>query len=116
MEQTLDVTLRTASDMAAQEWEPFDQIDGVRYKVIWRDGESYAGLLHLEPGAVVPEHEHPKAHHHVFVTWGEAVVNGELAKMGAYAHVPAGVRHGLAAADGVGCTVLYLYLPAESHR
>ena len=111
MEQTLGLTVRTAAEIADAGWKPFDQVDGIRYKVLWRDGDAMAGLMHLGPGASVAQHSHGHAHHHVYVISGSGAVCGEPVEAGAYVHVPAGVSHSIAAAEGKGCTILYLYLP-----
>ena len=111
MEQTIGLTIRTAADVGDQDWMPFGEVDGVRHKILWRDGSAVAGLMHLEPGAEVGAHAHEHAHHHVYVISGHGAVSGNPVEAGAYVHVPAGVTHHLAAAEGMGCTLLYLYLP-----
>jgi quercetin dioxygenase-like cupin family protein len=107
-----EATVRTEPDIEAQPWESFDQVEGVSHKVLWRLGPAMAGLMRLGPGAAVPTHHHDEGHHHVYVTAGQVALGGRTMGPGAYAHVPAGVEHGLTADSVEGCTLLYLYLPS----
>lgn len=102
--------VRTSESIEAMPWEPFGNVWGVRQRILWRAGDSYAGLLRLEPGAAVAGHEHRRAHHHALVLDGECTMLGAPVTEGAYVHVPAGVRHAIEHVGPTGCTLFYLYL------
>jgi quercetin dioxygenase-like cupin family protein len=91
-------------------WEPLGMIEGVRNKVMWRDGTSMAGLMEVAPGHRLGAHTHRENHHHMWVVDGHVEVVGKLLGPGGYAHIAAGVEHDLDATDTEGCTVYYLYL------
>jgi mannose-6-phosphate isomerase-like protein (cupin superfamily) len=107
-------TLVTCTAAEALAWHPLEPYDGVEYKLLWRSGKSVAGLMRLAPGAAVTSHTHVRSHHHLWVVDGAAEMLGERVGPGTYAHVPAGVEHGLRGVGEAGCTVLYLYLRDES--
>lgn len=83
---------------------------GVDHEVLWRRGDDRSGLMWVEGGAVIPEHRHDEAEHHIWVLEGRARVAGRTLDHPAYCHVPAGVTHEVQGVAPAGCTVLYLYL------
>jgi quercetin dioxygenase-like cupin family protein len=83
---------------------------GVTSTILWQRGKDVAGLLRFEPGAVMPEHRHDEAEHHVWLVDGRLRVDGHTVTAGAYWHVPAGVPHKLEGAGPEPCTIFYLYL------
>jgi hypothetical protein len=85
---------------------------GVDHEVLWRRGIDRAGLMWIEGGAVLPEHQHDEAEHHIWLLEGRARVGGRTLVHPAYCHVPAGVAHEVEGVAPDGCTVLYLYLGA----
>jgi quercetin dioxygenase-like cupin family protein len=102
----------TAADSLA--WHPLDPFEGVDQKLLWRSGESVAGIMRIGPGGVVSPHAHVLAHHHMWVIDGTAEMLGERVGPGTYLHIPAGVEHGVRDVGEDGCTVLYLYLREDS--
>lgn len=96
-------------DVGALPWEPLRGMGDVRHKVLWRSGDSVAGLLRVEPGASEVGHTHTTAHHHAWVLEGSARVAGIPVEKGAYVHVPAGVRHAITDTGPDGCTLFYLF-------
>jgi hypothetical protein len=85
---------------------------GVDHEVLWRRGIDRAGLMWVRGGAVVPEHQHDEAEHHIWLLEGSARVAGRTLQHPAYVHVPAGVTHRVEGIAPDGCTVMYLYLAA----
>ena len=87
-------------DPDEMEWSTSD-FPGIRHKVLWSDPESGRStiLFNLEPGAVVPAHEHTD----VEQTW---VISGSFedaegrALPGHYIWRPAGNRHEARSVDG----------------
>lgn len=106
--------VRTAASIEAMPWEPFGTVAGVTQRLLWRAGDSYAGLLRLSPGATIAGHHHRRGHHHVWVVEGECSTLGGRVSAGSYAHVPAGVRHSIEAIGPDPCTLFYLYLREEA--
>lgn len=96
-------------DVGVLPWEPLRGMGDVRHKVLWRSGDSVAGLLRVEPGANEVGHTHATAHHHAWVLSGSAQVAGIPVEEGSYVHVPAGVQHAITDAGPDGCTLFYLY-------
>jgi quercetin dioxygenase-like cupin family protein len=78
------------------DWQPF--MPKIRIKVLIREGESMTYLLRLEPGAMVPPHEHPQTEECV-VLEGEARIGDLVVKAGDYHAAPAGHPHGLLRSD-----------------
>lgn len=100
----------TASEVLER---PLEHLHGVRNaltKVLWRSGESMAGILLLEPGASLGTHVHEHADHHAFVLEGRCRLNGEQLLAGSYMFVPRGKVHTVAGGHPSGCRVLYFYL------
>jgi hypothetical protein len=95
-------------DLLGRAREPL--VPGVEHEVLWRRGIDRAGLMWVEGGAGVPEHEHAEAEHHIWLLEGRARVGGRTFTHPAYWHVPAGVVHRIEGIAPDGCTVLYLYL------
>jgi hypothetical protein len=85
---------------------------GVEHEVLWRRGIDRAGLMWIQGGALIPEHEHEEAEHHIWLLEGSARVGGRAVDHPAYCHVPAGVPHEIEGVAPRGCTVMYLYLGA----
>lgn len=94
-------------------WHPLEPFAGVEYKLLWRSGKSVAGLMRIAPGGELAPHAHVRSHHHLWVIDGTAEMLGEKVGPGTYAHVPAGVEHGIEHVGEAGCTLLYLYLRDE---
>jgi quercetin dioxygenase-like cupin family protein len=84
---------------------------GVLQTVLWREGHSTAGLMWIEAGAIVPEHRHDGAEHHIWLLDGQADVGGRRVGQGSYWHVPAGVPHAVDCRTTNGGHLFYLYLP-----
>ena len=98
--------------VAAAPWELMPGLADVRHKLLWRAGDSTAGVMKVEAGHTIASHAHREAHHHAWVIEGTMrLLDTELAP-GSYAHVPAGVDHEVVAGPE-GCTFLYLYLEAH---
>lgn len=93
----------------AMPWVPLAGLGHARHKVLWRSGESLAGVMQVDPGAEIPEHSHHGAHHHMWVLDGTCTVLGRTVDAGSYAHIPGHLDHGVAAGPD-GCTFFYLYL------
>jgi len=106
-------TLVTRAASEALAWHPLEPYQGVDYKLLWRSGRSVAGLMRVAPGGAVSPHAHDRAHHHMWVVDGTAEMLGEHVGPGTYAHVPAGIEHGIRGVGEDGCTLLYLYLLDE---
>ena len=83
---------------------------GVTYKVLWREAGSLAGVMWVAAGAVVPEHVHDSASHHVWVVDGRARTGDRELGRGSYWHVPAGIPHAVEGLEAFGCELFYLYL------
>lgn len=90
--------------------EPLGTIAGVTHRVLWRTGESMAGVLVVDGGHRLGAHAHRANHHHMWVLEGHAVVCGTDVGRGSYVHIPEGVEHDIDATSSEGCTVFYLYL------
>lgn len=103
-------TVVDREDVHAKQWKPIPEFKGVTQKVLWHEGLSYAGLMHLEPGAHVGEHTHHFAAHHVWVVEGVIGVDGRTLGPGSYCHVAAGTEHGIVEVGLEGATIFYLYL------
>ncbi len=77
---------------------------GVRYKRMW---SSRTLLLECEPGAVVPDHEHP-TYEHALVLSGDLISDLGVFHAGDYHGVPAKGRHSPWTTK-TGCRVLVQY-------
>lgn len=100
-------------------WEPFRdrrgaELRGVFLKLLWSDprGNGYAGLLRLEPGAIMGKHVHRLSVHHIWVIEGSCHVDRDYLSEGSYSYVPVATEHGIDKAGPAGCTLFYLYLRA----
>ncbi|MFU8840819.1 MAG: cupin domain-containing protein [Nitriliruptoraceae bacterium] len=82
---------------------------GVTYAPLWTEGRSFAGVFHLEPDAVIPEHTHTSHCHHVWMLDGEVRILDRTLPPGSYAYVAPGQPHDLVAGPD-GATAFYLYL------
>ncbi len=96
--------------------EPLGHMPGVRHRVLWRDGTSFAGVLTIDAGPRLGAHTHRVNHHHIWVIDGHATILGRDVHAGGYVHVPAGVEHDLDCATTGGCTVFYLYIAPGSQE
>jgi hypothetical protein len=97
-------------DLRGRSREPL--VPGVEHEVLWRRGIDRAGLMWIKGGAVIPEHRHDEAEHHIWLLEGGARVGGRTLEHPGYCHVPAGVPHEIEGIAPHGCTVMYLYLGA----
>jgi mannose-6-phosphate isomerase-like protein (cupin superfamily) len=123
---TPDAVLLDPREVATLPWRPFAAISGARDRVLWQDpaGKSFAGLLHLDPGASVLPHIHLRAIHHLWVVSGSCTIDGRTLDAGSYGFVPAGRTHGIEQVGRAGCLLFYLYqhqgtteqAAATSHR
>ena len=102
-------TVLTADAVAALPLEPLGHLEGVRHRVLWRDGTSMAGVLTVAGGHHLGRHSHRANHHHLWVLDGRATVLGTELGPGGYAHIPSSVDHDIDATGSDGCTVFYLY-------
>jgi quercetin dioxygenase-like cupin family protein len=105
--------LLTANEVQEGRWKQLDDQPGVTHTVLWRSGDVVIGMIRLEPGAENPEHVHQAAHHHFFLTQGEASIVGRRLQAGGYAHIPPGQPHGVTEVGPEGCTFFYSYRPME---
>jgi mannose-6-phosphate isomerase-like protein (cupin superfamily) len=79
-------------------------------KLLWRSGDSVAGLMYVEPGGDLTLHRHRHAHHHAWVVDGHCHILGRTVGPGGYIHIPPGVDHDIVAAGPDGATIFYLYI------
>jgi quercetin dioxygenase-like cupin family protein len=86
-----------------------DLAPGVTYAQLWTEGRSFAGVFHLEPDAVIPEHTHTYHCHHIWTLQGQVRILDRLLTPGSYAYVAPGQPHDLVA-GAEGATAFYLYL------
>jgi len=86
-----------------------DLAPGVTYTQLWTEGRSFAGVFHLEPDAVIPEHTHTFHCHHVWTLTGDVRILDRTLAPGSYAYVAPGQPHDLVAGPD-GATAFYLYL------
>lgn len=107
-------TLVTAAAAEARAWHPLDSYEGVDYKLLSQSGTSVAGLMRIDPGAMVTSHAHVRSHHHMWVVDGTVEILGEAVGAGAYVHIPARVDHSIRVVGDRAATMLYLYLRDES--
>ncbi len=101
------VDAATIADLPMHELSP-----GVTYAQLWAHGRSFAGVFHLEPGAVIEEHTHRYHCHHVWTLDGEVTILDRTLAPGSYAYVAPGQAHDLVAGPE-GATAFYLYLVTE---
>lgn len=90
-----------------------EQLSGMgqtRSKLLWRAGDSIAGVMEVDPHGELPTHVHRDAHHHVSVLSGRCRILGSELGPGAYVHIPAGVDHGVTGVGADGCRFFYRYL------
>lgn len=80
----------------AGDWQPF--VPKVSMKVLMRQGDTLTYLLRLEPGAVVPPHDHPQTEECVVLS-GEARIGDLVIRAGDYHAAPAGRPHGMVTSD-----------------
>lgn len=91
-------------------WKRLSGMEQARSKLLWRAGDSVAGVMEVDPHREVPVHVHPAAHHHMWILGGRCTVLGSELAPGAYVHIPAGVDHGISGVGADGCRIFYLYL------
>lgn len=80
----------------AGDWQRF--MPKVDMKVLMRQGDTLTYLLRLEPGAVVPPHDHPQTEECVVLA-GEARIGDLVVRAGDYHAAPAGKPHGLVSSE-----------------
>jgi len=78
------------------DWQRF--MPKVGMKVLMRQGDTLTYLLRLEPGAVVPPHDHPLTEECVVLA-GEARIGDLVVRAGDYHAAPAGRPHGLLSSE-----------------
>jgi len=100
----------TAEAIGRLPTERLGSIAGVTHRVIWRNGNSMAGVMRVAAGHRLGTHRHRTNHHHLWVVDGRATILGVEVGQGSYVHVPSGIDHDIDAAETGGCTVFYLYL------
>jgi quercetin dioxygenase-like cupin family protein len=101
--------LVSREELNAMAWEPDPRLGaGISHKLLWHSGDSVGGVMRIEPGGCLAAHTHRRAHHHLWVINGSAIVLGRQLGAGSYIHVPAGVEHTIASPTG--CQFLYFYL------
>ena len=109
--------MTTVADLAQGPW--LELAPGVRMSPLFGDG-AMLNLLDFEPGASVPEHDHP--HEQLGL-----VVDGELVlaiagtqhrlRAGQAYQIPGGVGHAAWTEEGVRCRVLDVFQPVrEDYR
>jgi mannose-6-phosphate isomerase-like protein (cupin superfamily) len=103
-----------AFQVGSMSWHDLPGSEGVAYKLLWRSGKSVAGILRVPYGCEVSLHVHRRSHHHLWLLDGSADILGHRLGEGSYAHIPAGVEHGITSPGPHGCSVLYLYLRDET--
>lgn len=86
------ITIRSAEG----DWQPF--VPKISMKVLMREGDMLTYLLKLEPGAMVPPHDHPQTEECLALE-GEARIGELVVKAGDYHAAPAGQPHGLFRSD-----------------
>ena len=79
-------------------------------KLLWRSGDSVAGIMYVEPGQHLTLHRHRYAHHHAWVVEGRCEILGQALGAGSYVHIPPGVDHDVVAVGPEGATIFYLYI------
>jgi quercetin dioxygenase-like cupin family protein len=85
-------------------------MDSTTSKLLWRSGDSVAGIMDVEPGRHLTLHRHRCAHHHAWVLEGRCEILGRTLRPGSYVHIPPGVDHDILAAGPEGATIFYLYI------
>ena len=95
-------------------WRRLSGMGQARSKLVWRAGDSVAGVMEVDPHGVVPAHVHPGTHHHVWVLSGRCSILGSELGPGAYVHIPAGVEHSITGVGADGCRFFYLYVDAAA--
>lgn len=85
-------------------------LEAARSTLLWRSGDSVAGILEVDPGGTLAPHCHVGAHHHMWVDQGTCTILGHDLGPGAYVHVPAGAEHGVSGVGPEGCRIVYLYV------
>jgi mannose-6-phosphate isomerase-like protein (cupin superfamily) len=109
METTILPLVLASEAVAALPVEPLGRFGGVRHRVMWRDGLSMAGVMHVDGGYRLGTHAHRVNHHHMWVIEGRAVIVGAELDPGSYVHIPSGVDHDVDATGTEGCAVFYVY-------
>lgn len=102
-----------ASAVEAIPWETLHGLEHVQHKLLWRSGDSSAGIMRVEPGEGIASHAHREAHHHAWILEGTCTMLGARLGPGSYVHIPGGVEHAVSDIGPEGCTFLYLYIEAH---
>lgn len=91
-------------------WKRLSGMEQARSKLLWRVGDSVAGVMEVDPKGELPVLVHPGTHHHMWILSGWCTILGSELGPGAYVHIPAGVDHGISGVGAGGCRFFYLYL------
>lgn len=102
------ITIRAAEG----DWQAF--MPKVALKVLMRDGDTMTYLMRIEPGGMVPPHDHPQTEECVVLD-GEAYIGDLRVKAGDYHAAPAGKPHGLLRSDGGALLFLRGAVPAAKN-
>jgi quercetin dioxygenase-like cupin family protein len=84
-------------------------------KLLWRSGDSVAGIMYVEPSCGVTLHRHRHAHHHAWVVEGTCQIMDRTLGPGSYTHIPPGIDHDVVAAGPEGATIFYLFIDEGPH-
>jgi quercetin dioxygenase-like cupin family protein len=111
-QQILDGLLRTAN----LEWTPLVEsgvnTTGISVKCLRSDeatGRAASSILHFEPGATYPYHNHPSGEE-LFVLAGNCIIEGATLDAGDFLYTPPGSKDSVRTETG--CTLL-LQVPEE---
>jgi hypothetical protein len=97
-----------AATVDGLKWKQLSGMEHARSKLLWRAGDSVAGIMEVGPYEQIPGHAHAGSHHHMWILSGHCTVLGSELGPGGYAHIPAGVDHGIAGVGADGCQFFYL--------
>jgi quercetin dioxygenase-like cupin family protein len=103
----------TSSDVQELPWEHLHDVQEAVTKVLWRSGQSLAGILRLEGGASLGRHVHSNGEHHAYVLEGRCLFDSKPLPAGSYIHVPRGTRHEVVGDQPDGCRILYFFMSDE---
>lgn len=82
---------------AEQSWQ--ERRPGVRWKLLWAEGERQALLVRYAPGATIPRHRH-LGDEQIFVLEGSVSDDTGTCTSGNYARRPPGCVHTVTSRDG----------------
>ena len=107
---TVDAVVFDAAAVAGRPTVRLDGLSAARSALLWRSGQSVAGVMYVDPNGELEPHGHRHAEHHMWILDGHATVLGRHLGPGAYVHIPAGVDHGISGVGPEGCRFFYLYI------